>query len=54
MQKIVALQKVLQSDFFNAVREVYEHIYETIDGSNDADLRASATAKVNIYYFNFF
>jgi hypothetical protein len=45
--KIVALQKVLQSDFFNAVREVYEHIYETIDGSNDPELRASATAKVN-------
>jgi hypothetical protein len=49
--KIVALQKVLQSDFFNAVREVYEHIYETIDGSNDPELRASATAKVNSNLF---
>lgn len=29
--KIAALQKVLQSDFLNAVREVYEHVYETLD-----------------------
>ena len=29
--KLAALQKVLQSDFLNAVREVYEHIYETVD-----------------------
>jgi hypothetical protein len=53
--KVVALQKVLQSDFFNAVREVYEHIYETIDGSNDPELRASATAKVcPVFYLNSF
>ena len=25
------MQKVLQSDFFNAVREVYEQVYETVD-----------------------
>ena len=29
--KLAALQKVLQSEFLNAVREVYEHIYETVD-----------------------
>lgn len=29
--KLAALQKVLQSDFLNAVREVYEHVYETVD-----------------------
>lgn len=29
--KLAALQKVLQSDFFSAVREVYEHIYDTVD-----------------------
>ena len=29
--KLAALQKVLQSDFLTAVREVYEHIYETVD-----------------------
>ena len=45
-QKLVALQKVLQSDFFNAVREVYEHIYETVEPGATPDFRASATAKV--------
>lgn len=29
--KLAALQKVLQSDFLNAIREVYEHIYDTVD-----------------------
>lgn len=29
--KLAALQKVLQSDFLNAVLEVYEHVYETVD-----------------------
>lgn len=51
-QKLAALQKVLQSDFCNAVREVYEHVYETVDipsGSND--IRASATAKATVAAF---
>lgn len=43
--KLAALQKVLQSDFFNAVREVYEHVYETVDIQGSPDIRASATAK---------
>ena len=29
--KLAALHKVLQSEFLNAVREVYEHVYETVD-----------------------
>merc|ERR1711944_201463 len=29
--KLAALHKVLQSEFLNAVREVYEHIYETVE-----------------------
>ena len=29
--KLAALQKVLQSEFLSAVREVYQHIYETVD-----------------------
>lgn len=29
--KLAALQKVLQSDFLTSVREVYEHVYETVD-----------------------
>ncbi|XP_026462334.1 protein lin-7 homolog C [Ctenocephalides felis] len=49
--KIAALQKVLQSDFFTAVREVYEHIYETVDIQGSEDIRASATAKATVAAF---
>lgn len=44
--KLAALQKILQSDFFSAVREVYEHIYHTVDVNQSPEYRASATAKV--------
>ena len=47
--KLAALQKVLQSEFLNAVREVYEHVYETVDVQGNPEIRASATAKVRIY-----
>jgi len=50
-QKLVALQRVLQSDFFNAVREVYEHVYETVDVTDNAELRANATAKATVAAF---
>ena len=46
--KLAALQKVLQSEFLNAVREVYEHVYETVDVQGNPEIRASATAKVII------
>ena len=46
--KLAALQKVLQSDFCNAVREVYEHVYETVDISGPPEVRANATAKVRL------
>ena len=46
--KLAALQKVLQSEFLNAVREVYEHVYETVDVQGNPEIRASATAKVSI------
>ncbi|XP_014245862.1 protein lin-7 homolog C [Cimex lectularius] len=49
--KIAALQKVLQSDFLNAVREVYEHVYETVDVQGSQDIRASATAKATVAAF---
>lgn len=49
--KLAALQKVLQSDFLNAVREVYEHVYETVDIQGSADIRASATAKATVAAF---
>ena len=44
--KLASLQKVLSSDFFSAVREVYEHVYETVDLSGSVEVRANATAKV--------
>jgi hypothetical protein len=47
-QKLMALQKILQSDFFNTVRDVYEHIYETVDIDEGPEVRASAAAKVSI------
>lgn len=50
--KLAALQKVLQSDFLNAVREVYEHVYETVDiQQGSQDVRASATAKATVAAF---
>ena len=49
-QKLAALQRVLQSDFLNAVREVYESVYETVDISGKPELRANATAKVSVCY----
>ncbi|XP_022192504.1 protein lin-7 homolog C-like [Nilaparvata lugens] len=49
--KLAALQKVLQSDFLNSVREVYEHVYETVDVQGAQDVRASATAKATVAAF---
>lgn len=51
LQKLQTLQKVLQSDFFNAVREVYERVYETVDINGSPDIRASATAKATVAVF---
>ncbi|KAH8304847.1 hypothetical protein KR044_000023, partial [Drosophila immigrans] len=49
--KLAALQKVLSSDFLNSVREVYEHVYETVDIQGSHDVRASATAKATVAAF---
>uniref|UniRef100_A0A1B6DY19 Protein lin-7 homolog n=1 Tax=Clastoptera arizonana TaxID=38151 RepID=A0A1B6DY19_9HEMI len=49
--KLAALQKVLQSDFLTSVREVYEHVYETVDIQGSQDVRASATAKATVAAF---
>ena len=49
--KLAALQKVLQSEFLNAVREVYEHVYETVDVQGNPEIRASATAKATVAAF---
>ncbi|RWS05337.1 lin-7-like protein [Dinothrombium tinctorium] len=49
--KLQALQRVLESDFFNAVREVYERVYATVDINGSPDIRASATAKATVAVF---
>ncbi|KRY86296.1 Protein lin-7 -like protein B [Trichinella pseudospiralis] len=49
--KLVTLQQVLKSDFFNCVREVYEHIYGTIDVQGTPETKAVATAKATIAAF---
>lgn len=49
--KLAALQRVLQSDFFNSVREVYEHVYETVDIQGSPEIRANATAKATVAAF---
>ncbi|WAR25782.1 LIN7B-like protein [Mya arenaria] len=50
-QKLVALQRVLQSDFLNAVREVYESVYDTVDVQGNPEVRANATAKATVAAF---
>ncbi|GAA55977.1 protein lin-7 homolog B [Clonorchis sinensis] len=49
--KLVALQKILQSDFCNMVREVYEHVYATVDINGSEEVKASATAKATVAAF---
>ncbi|CAJ0953471.1 unnamed protein product [Ranitomeya imitator] len=49
--KLHALQRVLQSDFCTAVREVYEHVYETVDINSSPEVRANATAKATVAAF---
>uniref|UniRef100_A0A1I7XDP7 Protein lin-7 homolog B n=1 Tax=Heterorhabditis bacteriophora TaxID=37862 RepID=A0A1I7XDP7_HETBA len=49
--KLATLQKILQSEFFNAVREVYENVYETVDLDGSPEVRASATAKATVAAF---
>ena len=45
--KLAALQKVLQSDFLTAVREVYEHIYETVDIEGRGMMMTSLSGTMN-------
>ncbi|TPP67616.1 Receptor targeting protein Lin-7 [Fasciola gigantica] len=49
--KLNALQKILQSDFCNMVREVYEHVYATVDINGSEEVKASATAKATVAAF---
>uniref|UniRef100_A0A8C9ZUQ9 Protein lin-7 homolog n=1 Tax=Sander lucioperca TaxID=283035 RepID=A0A8C9ZUQ9_SANLU len=45
--KLQALQRVLQSKFCAAIREVYEQLYDTLDIVGGPEVRAQATAKVS-------
>ncbi|VDK22643.1 unnamed protein product, partial [Anisakis simplex] len=49
--KLAAVQKILQSDFFNSVREVFEHVYDTVSVEGSREVRASATAKATVAAF---
>uniref|UniRef100_A0A8C4NKA5 Lin-7 homolog A (C. elegans) n=1 Tax=Eptatretus burgeri TaxID=7764 RepID=A0A8C4NKA5_EPTBU len=51
VEKLQALQRVLQSEFCTAIREVYEHVYETVDISGSPEVRANATAKATVAAF---
>ncbi|KAF6288361.1 lin-7-like protein B, crumbs cell polarity complex component [Rhinolophus ferrumequinum] len=50
-QKLQALQGVLQSRFCSAIREVYEQLYDTLDITGSAEIRAHATAKATVAAF---
>ncbi|CAN99708.2 Protein lin-7 homolog [Caenorhabditis elegans] len=49
--KLASLQQVLQSEFFGAVREVYETVYESIDADTTPEIKAAATAKATVAAF---
>ncbi|KAF6018053.1 LIN7C [Bugula neritina] len=51
MQQLTDLKRVLQSDFFKSVREVYEHIYHTVEPHGNTEIRAHATAKATVAAF---
>ena len=46
--KLLELQRILQSDFFHAVLEVYEKIYDTVQLTGSPEVRANATAKATV------
>lgn len=50
--KLAALQKVLQSDFLSSVREVYEHVYETVDiqGSQVLNIKIMNYFHTDLYF----
>lgn len=52
--KLTELQRILQSDFFHAVREVYEKIYDTVQITGSPEVRANATAKATVCLIEYF
>ncbi|CAJ0957610.1 unnamed protein product, partial [Mesorhabditis belari] len=49
--KLENLKRVLQSEFFSAIREVYQSIYDTLDIEGPPEVKASATAKATVAAF---
>ncbi|XP_072123599.1 protein lin-7 homolog A isoform X2 [Mobula birostris] len=49
--KLQSLQRVLQSEFCTAVREVFESIYENLDINGSPEGRASATTQATVAAF---
>ena len=49
--KLTELQRIFESDFFHAVREVYENIYDTVQITGSPEVRATATAKATVAAF---
>ncbi|KAL3307995.1 Protein lin-7 C [Cichlidogyrus casuarinus] len=49
--KLAALQRILQSEFCCLVRDVYSHIYQTVDIGGSDEIKASATAKATVAAF---
>ena len=49
-EKLSQLKQVLTSPFFNSVKEVYEHVYSTVDADSNSspELGATATAQVSV------
>jgi len=50
-QKLLNLKSVLESTFCQNVKEVYEHVYETVDLEGNDEVRANATAKATVAAF---
>eukprot|EP00112_Aurelia_sp_Birch-Aquarium-sp1_P007024 Seg1767.4 transcript_id=Seg1767.4/GoldUCD/mRNA.D3Y31 product="Protein lin-7 B" protein_id=Seg1767.4/GoldUCD/D3Y31 len=51
VQKLLNLKAVLESNFCQSVKEVYEHVYETVDIEGNSEIRANATAKATVAAF---
>jgi len=50
-QKLDQLKAVFESEFFNAVRQVYEHVHNSVDISGSPEAAANATAKATVAAF---
>ncbi|XP_059834372.1 protein lin-7 homolog A isoform X3 [Hypanus sabinus] len=51
IHKLQSLQRVLQSEFCTAVREVFESIYENLDINGSPEGRANATTQATVAAF---